>query len=125
MITVWEPALAYGAATVPSPTGGLQPGAIDVGQAQEIEEELHARATRLAEEGADLARTAGLEAEAAPVAGEADAADSIAALAHERAAAAIVIGSRGLSGLRARLEGSTSSKVLKRAPCPVLVVHED
>jgi nucleotide-binding universal stress UspA family protein len=28
-----------------------------------------------------------------------------------------------LSGLRGRLEGSTSGAVVKRAPCPVIVVH--
>jgi nucleotide-binding universal stress UspA family protein len=36
-----------------------------------------------------------------------------------------VVGSRGLTGLRARLEGSTSNAVLKHAPCPVVVVHDD
>jgi nucleotide-binding universal stress UspA family protein len=36
----------------------------------------------------------------------------------------VIVGSRGLSGLRARLEGSTSSAVLKRAACPVVVVHD-
>jgi nucleotide-binding universal stress UspA family protein len=46
-------------------------------------------------------------------------------LAREREAAAIVIGSRGLSGLRAKLEGSTSSAVLKHSSCPVVVVHDD
>ena len=39
-------------------------------------------------------------------------------------AAAIVVGSRGLGGIRARLEGSTSKGLLKHASCPVLVVHE-
>jgi nucleotide-binding universal stress UspA family protein len=45
-------------------------------------------------------------------------------VASERRAAAIVVGSRGLSGLRARLEGSASNGVLKHASCPVIVVHE-
>jgi nucleotide-binding universal stress UspA family protein len=59
------------------------------------------------------------------VAGDVRAADAIVELARERGVAAIVIGSRGLTGLRARLEGSTSSAVLKHASCPVLVVHHD
>jgi nucleotide-binding universal stress UspA family protein len=50
--------------------------------------------------------------------------DALVDLARQRQAGAIVMGSRGLSGLRARLEGSTSKDVLKHAPCPVLVVHE-
>jgi Universal stress protein family len=40
-------------------------------------------------------------------------------------AEAIVVGSRGLSGLRERLEGSTSNAVAKRASCPVVLVHDD
>jgi nucleotide-binding universal stress UspA family protein len=45
-------------------------------------------------------------------------------VARECQAAAIVVGSRGLSGLRARLEGSMSKGLLKHAACPVIVVHE-
>ena len=42
----------------------------------------------------------------------------------EHGAAAIVVGSRGHSGIRARLEGSTSKALLKHATCPVIVVHD-
>jgi nucleotide-binding universal stress UspA family protein len=77
------------------------------------------------EPGSSLARSAGLEAEAVAVAGDVQVADEIVELARDRRVAAIVIGSRGLTGLRARLEGSTSSGVLKHAPCPVVVVHGD
>ncbi len=52
-------------------------------------------------------------------------ADTIVGLAQKRGVAAIVVGSRGLKGLRARLEGSTSNAVLRHAPCPVVVVHDD
>jgi nucleotide-binding universal stress UspA family protein len=45
-------------------------------------------------------------------------------VAQKQSVAAIVVGSRGLSGLRARLEGSTSSAVLRHAACPVVVVHD-
>jgi nucleotide-binding universal stress UspA family protein len=54
-----------------------------------------------------------------------DVADAIVGLAREREVAAIVVGSRGLKGLRARLEGSTSNAVLRHASCPVIVVHDD
>ncbi|MGH2883624.1 MAG: universal stress protein [Solirubrobacteraceae bacterium] len=45
-------------------------------------------------------------------------------VAEENHAGAIVVGSRGLSGVRARLEGSTTKSLLKHASSPVLVVHE-
>jgi nucleotide-binding universal stress UspA family protein len=123
--TVWEEALAYTAATMPTAGLELQPTPMDIGEARRLEQEFEARARRVAEEGAELARSAGLQAEAIAVAGDVQAADAIVELARERQVAAVVVGSRGLTGLRARLEGSTSSGVLQRASCPVVVVHDD
>jgi nucleotide-binding universal stress UspA family protein len=123
--TIWEPALAYSSVASPIPDAGLQAVPMDIAEAQRLEEDLEARAQRVAEDGAELARSAGLQAEAFAVAGDARAADAIVEAARNRGVAAIVIGSRGLSGLRARLEGSTSSAVVKNAPCPVVVVHDD
>jgi nucleotide-binding universal stress UspA family protein len=123
--TVWEPALAYSSIASPIPDAGLQAIPMDMAEAQQLEEDLEARARRVAEDGAELARSAGLQAEAFAVAGDARAADAIVEAARNRSVAAIVIGSRGLSGLRARLEGSTSTGVVKNAPCPVVVVHDD
>jgi nucleotide-binding universal stress UspA family protein len=110
---------------MPGAGAELQPAPIDIGAAQGLERELEARARRTAEEGAELARSAKLQAEALTVADEVNVADAIVELAGERRVAAIVIGSRGLTGLRARLEGSTSSRVLKHARCPVVVIHDD
>jgi nucleotide-binding universal stress UspA family protein len=123
--TIWEPALAYSSVATPIPDAGLQAVPMDMAEAQKLEGDLEARAQRVAEDGAELARSAGLQAEAFAVAGDARAADAIVEAARNRSVAAIVIGSRGLSGLRARLEGSTSSGVVKGAPCPVVVVHDD
>lgn len=123
VMTVWEPGLAYAIAMPTSPLGGLSPATVDVGVTREADEELQERAERIARDGADLARAAGLEAEAIAVAEATRVSDAITDQARETGAAAIVIGSRGLSGLRARMEGSTSGTVLKHAPCPVLVVH--
>jgi nucleotide-binding universal stress UspA family protein len=53
-----------------------------------------------------------------------DVARTIVEVAREHKAATIVVGSRGLSGVRARFEGSTSKAVVKHAPCPVVVVHD-
>ena len=123
VVTVWEPALAYEAEI----SMGLDMPAVpvDIEGAREVEEELHQRAVRTAQAGAELAQSVGLEAKGLAVTGEVQVADTIVGLAQKRGVAAIVVGSRGLKGLRARLEGSTSNAVLRHAPCPVVVVHDD
>ena len=124
VVTVWEPGLAYEAEI---PMDGLEVPTvpIDIEGARELEEELHQRAVRTAQAGAELAQSVGLEAKGVAVADEVHVADTIVGLAQKRGVAAIVVGSRGLKGLRARLEGSTSNAVLRHAPCPVVVVHDD
>lgn len=84
----------------------------------------HEHAERVSREGVELARSLGFDAEALAVPDEGGVARTNLHVASERRAAAIVVGSRGLSGLRARLEGSASNGVLKHASCPVIVVHE-
>ncbi|HBB32355.1 MAG TPA: universal stress protein [Cyanobacteria bacterium UBA8803] len=54
-----------------------------------------------------------------------DPAVEIIRLAHIHQADLIVIGSRGLTGLKRILEGSVSSQVVTDAPCSVLVVKPD
>jgi nucleotide-binding universal stress UspA family protein len=89
----------------------------------EVDRVASAHGSRLAEQGARIAHEAGLEAE--PLAVEAFGpiwkAIVEAAAAHD--ASAIVIGSRGLTGLRAMLLGSVSSAVVHHAGRPTLVVH--
>ena len=128
VVTVWEPDLGYEVAAMSSPTdlAGAGPGAFDVAEAQEINDALRTRAERIAHEGAQLARSVGLEvSDAVAMSDKRNVADAILELARARGAAAIIIGSRGLSGLRARLAGSTSNAVRKHAACPVVVVHDD
>jgi nucleotide-binding universal stress UspA family protein len=71
--------------------------------------------------GLELARSAGFAAEA-----RADVAaptwDGVVEVADEIGAAAIVIGSRGLTGARELLEGSLSHEVAEHAGRPVLIV---
>jgi nucleotide-binding universal stress UspA family protein len=124
VVTVWEPALAYESSM---PTAGLEmpPVPVDVEGARKVEEELHQHARGIAQEGAELAQSVGLQAKGLAVADEVHVADAIIDVARKRGAAAIVVGSRGLKGLRARLEGSTSNAVVKHASCPVVVVHDD
>jgi nucleotide-binding universal stress UspA family protein len=123
VVTVWEPGLAYESSMI---TGvDMSPVPVDIEGAQEVEEEMHKRASHTAREGAELAQSLGLQATGLAVADEVHVADTIVELAEKRGAAAIVVGSRGLKGLRARLEGSTSNAVLRAASCPVVVVHDD
>jgi nucleotide-binding universal stress UspA family protein len=123
--TVWEPGLAYEVGAMSTDPTGLGPGPVDPVAAQEVDDASQAHADRVAEEGAALAKSLGLQAEALAVTDEGNVADAIVELARKRGVAAIVVGSRGLSGLRARLEGSTSNAVAKHASCPVVLVHED
>ncbi len=52
------------------------------------------------------------------------AAHEIVALAEEMGAGLIVIGSRGLGGIRRALMGSVSDSVVRHAHCPVFVVRQ-
>lgn len=122
VLTVWEPALAH--ATMAGAPDLMMGPAVEPGVVLGLDSELRRNAERVALEGAELARSHGLDAEPVAVSDSGSISRTILDMATERRAAAIVVGSRGLSGLRARLEGSTSSGVLKRASCPVIVVHE-
>jgi nucleotide-binding universal stress UspA family protein len=125
VVTVWEPGLAYETSAMTADPAGLAPEPVDSRVAQEVDDASQAHADRVAKDGAALAKSLGLQAEALAVADEGNVADAIVELARKRGVAAIVVGSRGLSGLRARLEGSTSSAVAKHASCPVVLVHDD
>jgi nucleotide-binding universal stress UspA family protein len=123
VVTVWEEGLVY-ATTTATPLDVSGTPIVDPVMAHEFDRSLREEAERVSRDGADLARSLGLDAEPLSVADAGGVAHTILDLAGELHAAAIVIGSRGLSGLRARLEGSTSKSVVKRASCPVIVVHE-
>jgi nucleotide-binding universal stress UspA family protein len=122
VLTVWEAALAHAAVAAP-PDVAMTP-AVDPSAVLIADQALRGYAERVSNEGAELARSLGLDAEPLAMADGRDIARTIAEVARDRAASTIVVGSRGLSGLRARLEGSTSKGVVKHAQCPVLVVHD-
>jgi|SRR4051812_17167646 nucleotide-binding universal stress UspA family protein len=123
IVTIWEAGMAY-VAGVPA-TLDIPATPVDVETAHEIDDAMDNRAHRLAEQGAQLAREAGFAAaEPLVVADESNVAETIVEVARSRDAGAIVVGSRGLSGLKARFAGSVSKHVLEHADRPVLVVHE-
>jgi nucleotide-binding universal stress UspA family protein len=124
VVTVWEEGLAYLAPMAPT-EGMMMTPMVEPGVAMEVDRSVHHEADRVSQEGAALATSRGLDARPLAVPDQRDVARTILAVAEEHQAAAIVVGSRGLSGIRARLEGSTSKALLKHAACPVFVVHED
>jgi nucleotide-binding universal stress UspA family protein len=86
-----------------------------------LEQENLAGALQRAEHGAELARRAGFDAEARAEL-SAPTWEGIVDLANEVDAAVIVIGSRGLTGVRERLEGSVSHQVAEHSRRPVLII---
>lgn len=77
---------------------------------------------RLAEEAAGIAEAHGLDAEPLSVRAEGAPWAAIVETAEEHDAAAVVVGSRGLSLVSSALLGSVSEGVLRHAERPVLVV---
>src|SRR5271163_4477846 len=123
VLTVWEPGLAD-FMLMPNTMGtGTMMMPYDPATVQAVDKAAEDHARDIAEDGAQLARAGGLVAEALPVRDAADIADAILETASERGAAAIVIGSRGLKGLKSKMIGSSSSSVLGRSELPVVIVH--
>jgi nucleotide-binding universal stress UspA family protein len=120
--TVWEPGLAAAPVGQPESLGfGTIPP--DPATVEAVDDAQKKHASDLADEGAELARSLGLQAEAHPVPDELDVADTLLDIARERNAAAIAIGSHGVSGLRSRLMGSVARRLIEHADRPVLVIR--
>jgi nucleotide-binding universal stress UspA family protein len=115
VLSVWEPFV-----DVMARTGlGVGPGVIDFEALDRAYEE---SARELAAEGAQRAARAGLNAQPRTRARQATIAATILAEADELGASAIVLGSRGLTGIKSLLLGSVSHAVVHRADRPVIVV---
>lgn len=121
--TVWEPGLA---GVIPDPGGMGGPATpVDLDVVEEVDDAFANHASSVAAEGAERAQSAGLVAEAVSTQDDSNVAETLAELADQHEAAIVVVGSRGLSGIKARLLGSTSESVLHHCRRPVLVVRDD
>lgn len=124
IVSVWEPGLMMLNTPYPDSMGVTLP-VPDAEDVQAVDDAQRDHATAMANAGVEMAR--GLGATAAPIA-LADGihvADTIVAAAKDRHATAIVVGSRGLSGLKARFVGSTTKRLLHHAHMPVVVVRKE
>jgi nucleotide-binding universal stress UspA family protein len=117
VLTVWQPFAELIART---PLGfGFAPGVLNI---QEADEASQAAAERLAAEGAELARQAGFNAQWRISTELTTIANAILDEGEAVEASAIVVGSRGLTGLKSALLGSVSHGVLQHADRTVIVV---
>jgi nucleotide-binding universal stress UspA family protein len=118
VLCVWEPfveVLTRSSFGIPMfPAEGVDIEAIDASNEKE--------ARRRAEEGAEHAAGAGFAAEPSTRARETTTADAILAEAEAVGARAIVVGTRGLTGVRHVFLGSVSHAVLEESDLPVIVV---
>jgi nucleotide-binding universal stress UspA family protein len=121
VVTVWEPGLAMAMAQSRDPTGVgyVMP---DPRELAAVDRAQRDHAAEAAEQGAQLAAGAGAVAEACSLEDDDGVPETIATYAASCAARAVVVGSRGLGGMRARLFGSTSRGLLEHADVPVMVV---
>jgi nucleotide-binding universal stress UspA family protein len=120
--SVWEPGL--GAVTLTPAVGEPGVGYLpDPAEVVAVDRAESAHAGGVAEAGARLARELGATAEAVSVPDSTNVAGTLIEIAEERDARAIVVGSRGLGGFKARVLGSTSRRLLHDTHLPVLVVR--
>ena len=89
----------------------------------EIDQVARSRTEELAAQGVEVARQAGLDATPLAVAAHGPIWEAIVDTADQRDAAAIVLGSRGLTGVKNVLLGSVSEGVVRHSRRPALVVH--
>jgi nucleotide-binding universal stress UspA family protein len=116
VVTVWQPTSDVGAFA----WYGAGPNMADF---PELDRAGAEAGGRVAEEGAQVAREAGLQAESIAIEATPPVWKTILDTADLHNAAAIVMGSRGLTGLRSMLLGSVSNAVVHHTDRPTLVIH--
>ena len=99
------------------------PGMVYPQDLEELEAAAATAAVGLADKGAALAREAGLDAEPETAKADGPIWQAILDAADRHDAAAIVLGSRGLGGIKSLMLGSVSGAVVHHATRPALVVR--
>ena len=116
VVTAWRPLVAT---LAHYPMSAAAPLPTDV---TEIDRSFRESAEGTAAEGAERARSAGLDAEPAAVETDGPFWQALVEAADRHDAAAIVVGPRGLTGVKSALLGSVSHGVVHNSQRPVLVV---
>lgn len=114
VLTVWEPTV-----TLDSFAGATP----DVVNFVELDRASAEHGCRVADEGVRIAQEAGLEAHPVTIKATGPVWRTIVEAADRRDAAVIVMGSRGLMGVRSMLLGSVSNAVVHHAERPTLVIR--
>ena len=123
LATVWESGLAEIAVGMPDPMG-VGPLPPDPDTVEAVDQARREHASTVAADGAKFARSLGLVVEAQAVPDELDVADTLIGIARDRGAAVVVVGSHGITGLRTRILGSVSRRLIEHCDRPVLVIRE-
>jgi nucleotide-binding universal stress UspA family protein len=117
VLTVWQP---FAEVLARTPLGfGFAPGVLNI---EEADNASRSAAEHVAADGAELARQSGFNAQWRACTELTTTAGAILNQADVVDAGAIVVGSRGLSGLKSVLLGSVSHALLQRADRAVIVV---
>ena len=117
VVTIWEP-ITMRLSRTPA---GLGPFTA-FGDISDVDRETQRTAAECAQAGAHLANRGGLRATFETVSRRFGVAEAILARADELEADAIVLGSRGLTGIGSLLLGSVSHGVVQQADRPVVIV---
>jgi nucleotide-binding universal stress UspA family protein len=117
VVTVWHGAPALGSFAFAGATDSM----FDFPEASRAAAE---RGGRVAGEGVRIAEQAGLRAEPLAVQATGPVWKTIVEIADRHDAATIVMGSRGLTGLRSMLLGSVSNAIVHHADRPTLVIRQ-
>ena len=125
LATVWEPGLAAVQGAMPGMGMGMSTQSPDPTTIEDVDRIAREHASTVAADGAEFARSLGLVAEPQAVPDEVDVADTLIDIARGRGAAVVVVGSHGISGLRKRLLGSVSRKLIEHCDRPILVIRDD
>jgi len=115
VVTAWQPVAVPGSL-------GMGAEAAPMPDFAELDRAAADRGGDLADEGVHIAQRAGLHAEPLPVKATGPIWETIIEIANRDEAATIVMGSRGLVGLRAMFLGSVSGAVVHHAKRPTLIV---